>query len=122
MNGKVNEYFKDGKLKHAEEYIEGKLWNRIVYNKIEIIKYEIKDGKGYIKEYYDGKLKYGREYINGQINGKVKEYFKDGKLKFKGEYKEGIMWNIHGYDKNGNLEYEIKNGKGYIKEYVDNDE
>ena len=101
--GKVYEYFKDGKLKYEEEYIEGKIWTRKGYNEIGIIKYEISNGKGYIKKYSNyGKLKFEREYLNGQINGKVKDYYKDGKLKFKGEYKEGIMWNIYGYDKNGN--------------------
>ena len=31
-------------------------------------------------------------------------------------------WNGKGYNKNGNIVYEIKKGKGYIIEYYDNDE
>ena len=47
------------------------------------------------KEYdYNGKLIFEGEYLNGKRNGKGKGYNKDGKL-----------------------EYEIKNGKGFITEY-----
>ena len=41
--------------------------------------YEIKDGKGKIKEYYEnGVLKFEKEYLNGDINGKGKEYYDNG--------------------------------------------
>ena len=32
-----------------------------------------------------------------QKNGKVKEYYKNGKLKFEGEYLNGEIWNGQGY-------------------------
>jgi len=48
---------------------------------------------GKVKEYYDnGILKFEGEYLNGQINGKGKEYNDDGKLKFEGEYLNGKRW------------------------------
>ena len=50
-------------------------------------------------------------------NGKVKEYHNNGKLQFEGEYLNGKRWNGKGYDKNGFLEFEIKNGFGKGKEY-----
>ena len=64
-------------------------------------------------------------YINGELNGKCKEYFDDDdddnkKLLFEGEYKKGKKWNGKGYDINGNIVYELKNGRGYIKEYEPN--
>jgi len=51
--------------------------------------YELKNninGKG--KEYddYDGKLIFESEYLNGEKNGKGKEYYANGNLKFEGEY------------------------------------
>ena len=77
--------------------------------------YEIKDGKGNIKEYnfyskllFEGeylngkrngkgkeynyendKFEFEGEYLNGKKNGKGKEYYKDGKLMFEGEYSNG---------------------------------
>ena len=43
------------------------------------------------KEYYDnGKLKYKGEYLNGEKEGKGKEYYwNNGKLIFEGEYSNG---------------------------------
>ena len=38
-------------------------------------------------------------------------------LLFDGEYLSGRKWNGKGYDINGNLIYEIKNGQGNIREY-----
>jgi len=44
-----------------------------------------KNGKG--KENYDsGTLKYEGEYLNDKRNGKGKEYDRYGKLKYEGEY------------------------------------
>ena len=47
--------------------------------------------------------------------GKGKEYYDNGKLKFEGEYLNGIRWNGKGkrYNKKGKLIYEseYKNGK-----------
>ena len=75
-----------------------------------------RNGKG--KEYnYDGNLIFEGEYLNGKRKGKGKEYYKDNKIKFEGEYFNGLRWNGKGYDSNNNIVYELKNGKGYVKEY-----
>ena len=71
-----------------------------------------KDGKGLVSsEYFKG------EYKNGEINGKVKEYYYDGKLIFEGEYLNGKKWNGKGYNDKNQIIYELKEGKGYMKEY-----
>ena len=73
------------------------------------IEFEIKDGKGYIKEYNDnGRLIFEGEYINGQRNGKGKEYdHGESELKFEGEYLNGQR-NGKGkeYDYDGKLIFE----------------
>ena len=61
------------------------------------------------------------EYLNGDRNGNSKEYYDNGKLEFEGEYLNGKIWNGKGYNIKGILEFEIKDGKGYIEEYNDND-
>ena len=38
-------------------------------------------------------------------------------MKYEGEYKEGKIWNGKGYDINGKLEFEVKDGNGKGKEY-----
>ena len=81
----------------------------------------LKNGKGFIKEYYyDNKLKYEGEYLNGIKNGKGKEFNISGKLIFQGQYLNGKKWNGEGYDLNNEVVYIIKNGKGNIKEYYSN--
>ena len=101
-NGKGSEYtLNTNKLIFEGEYLN---WKR--------------NGKG--KEYdSDGELIFEGEYLNGERNGKGKEYYSDGKLIFEGEYLNGKKWNGQGYNKNGNTDrdYEIKDGKGHIKEY-----
>ena len=61
------------------------------------ITYEINNdinGKG--KEYYwNGNLKFEGEYLNGKRNGKGKEYTEN--LIFEGEYKNVLKWNGKGY-------------------------
>ena len=69
-NGKVKEYYNNGKLKFEGEYLNGK-------------------GKKYNKEC---KLIFEGEYVNGERNGKVKEYYNNGKLIFELEYLNG-KWN-----------------------------
>ena len=52
-----------------------------------------------------------------------KEFYKNGKVKFDGEYLDGKRWNGVGYnpDSNtdGNPEYKILEGKGHVREYND---
>ena len=50
-------------------------------------------------------------------NGKGKEYFYNGKIKFEGKYSYNRKWNGNMYDFNGNLLMKMKNGKGVGKEY-----
>ena len=114
--GYIKDYYNNGELKFEGEYLNGK-----------------KSGKG--KKYYLGELEFEGEYVNGKRNGKGKEFNIDGilifegeyvngkrneigkeynfnkSLLFEGEYFNGKRWNGLGYNINGNLEYEIKNGK-----------
>ena len=79
--------------------------------------YELKDGKGFVKEFNrEGDLLYEGEYINGKRNGKGKTFMQDD-LVFEGEFLDGQEWNGKKYDENGNIEYELKDGKGHVKEY-----
>ena len=48
--------------------------------------------------------------------GYVKKYHPKEGLIFEGEYFNGNKWNGKGYDENGKTIYELKNGKGYVKE------
>ena len=52
--------------------------------------YELINGDGKVKEYWNnGKLLFEGEYLNGKRNGKGKEYDWNGKLEFDGEYLNG---------------------------------
>jgi len=53
------------------------------------------------------------------LDGKFKKYYKNGRISFEGEYKNGNLLNGKINDDNGNI-YEIKNWNGIIKEYHDN--
>ena len=107
-----------------QAYLNGKRWNGKGFDVNNNLIYELKDGKGYIKEYDShGELKFEGEYLNGKRNGKGKEYNNNGKLIFEGEYlngkRNGKGKQYNNY--NGELEYEgeyingERNGKG--KEY-----
>ena len=62
-----------------------------------------RNGKG--KEYYsDGDLKFEGDYLNGLRNGKGKEYGNE-KLIFEGRYLYGKKWEGKGYDNLGNNVY-----------------
>ena len=68
-----------------------KKWNRKGYNKEGNEEYEIKDGKGIIKEYdYWGNLIFEEEYLNGERSGKGKEFIQfKNTLVYEGEYLYG---------------------------------
>ena len=63
-------------------------------------------------------MEFEGEYLNGEKNGKGKEY-KNGRLKFDGEYLNGKKWQGKEFDKDNKIIYELKEGKGHIKE-IDN--
>ena len=58
------------------------------YNKDKKVLYELKNGKGAIKEFCDNNniIVYEGEYLNGEKNGKGKEYDFFTNLEFEGEY------------------------------------
>ena len=95
LNGKRNgtgrEYFIDNILRFEGIYLNGKKWEGKGYDKLNNIVYELKEGKGFIKEYdyENGNLIFEGEYLNGEKNGKGKEYNYFGKLIYEGEYLNG---------------------------------
>ena len=101
--------------------IEDRRWIGIGYryDGCEIIQYKLNNninGKG--KEYYiTGKLEFEGEYLIGRRNGKGKEYNERGQIIFKGEYLNDLKWNGYGYAPFNNIIYELKDGKGFVKEY-----
>ena len=60
------------------EYLNDKIWEGKGYDKNNNIVFELKNGKGLIKEYNnEGDLIFEGEYSNGERHGKGKEYYKD---------------------------------------------
>ena len=115
---KRKEYFFDGKLKFMGKYLNGIRWIGKGYSKIGNIDFEIKEGNGKGKEYYDNdNLKFEGEYLNGQRNGKGKEGYYNDMLKFKAEYFYENKWSGQGYNIIGEIDFEIKEGNGKVKEY-----
>ena len=117
------------------DYLNGKRWTGFQYrdfmNGNNKRKFEIKNGNGFIREFYTYKdcplVCIKCEYKNGEKNGKAEEsYYFSGwdepqKIVFKGEYLNGKKWNgimndytDLGYGDDYNNHYELKNGKGYI--------
>ena len=135
-NGKGKEYDQwNGNVIFEGEYKDNKKWSglgyysRYKYKDKDGVKdrsipiYELKDGKGIIREYgHYGDLSFEGEYENGELNGKYKEYddhYRKGETIFEGECKNGKKWIGKGYDVDIGKEpiYEINNGKGIIKSY-----
>ena len=115
-NGKGKEYDENGKLIFEGEYLNGK-----------------RNIKGNTKEYqfYEGLISlfdinkfliYEGEYSKGKKKGKGKEYYKckNKKIKFEGLFLNGKKWDGIGFDMHDNIQYELNDGKGYIKEYNEN--
>ena len=73
-------------------------------------------GNGKEYDYFTRYLIFEGEYLNGKRNGKGKEYNQKGFLIFEGEYYNDKRWNGKGYNKNNTI-YEMRDGKGYLKEY-----
>ena len=56
------------------------------------------------------------EYLYGcKLKGKEYIY---GRLEYEGEYLNDKKWKGKGYDKNGNIIYELINGNGKVREYT----
>ena len=87
------------------EYLHGKEWNGEITKSLINV-----DSKRLIFRY---------KLLNGEKNGKGVKYYTNHKLKFEGEYLNGKKWNGKGYNIDGNLEFELKNGNGKAKEYYD---
>ena len=75
----------------------------------------MRNGKG--REYYSGILKFEGNFVDGKKNGYGEECDYENRPIFKGEYLNNNKWNGKGYDKNGEIIYEIHNGNGEIKEF-----
>ena len=64
-----------------------------------------------------GELIFEGEYLyNSKKKGKA---FINGKLEFEGDYLFNKKFNGNGFDKNGNIIYQLKDGNGKVKEYND---
>ena len=100
-NGEGKEYY-DKKLIFEGEYKNGKRWSGKIYHQGNKMINFLKDGKGYIKNYFNG----------NQFNN-----FNNNILEFEGDYLYGNKWNGKGYDLNGNIIYQLNNGNGTIREY-----
>ena len=104
-SGKGKEYSYNGILLFEGKYLNGK-----------------RNGKGKKYSYfcYKPALKFEGEYLNGKRHGKGIDYYNGGDyLKFKGEYLYDKKWNGKGYDKYGNIIYELINGNGKLKNMIE---
>ena len=119
--GKLYSPINEDKLQFQGEFRNGKKWDGKIYDYCGKVEYEIKNGNGIgeimLVNYSDevGDCHYIGEYKNGERNGKGKEYDGSSYLIYEGEYLNGKKWNGKGYDTEGNIIYEIKNGNGEIK-------
>ena len=126
LNGKKNgigkEYDDDSNLIFEGEYLKGLRHKGTEYNYKDNLSYKIKNKffRKIIEEHNNNKIKYEVVRLKRKKNGKGKEYYCYGIIKFEGEYLEGLRWNGKGYNKKGELEYELINGNGKVKEYYNN--
>ena len=91
--------------------MNGIRWSGKGYNALGYYEFEMKDGKGMVKEFtYSGYMQFIGEYTNGKRNGKGKEYHYVKNrciIGFEGEYINGLR-NGEGklYLNNGEVEFE----------------
>ena len=125
-NGHGKEFWEERNNNNLNAYIiEGEYLN----NK--------RNGEG--REYVNSKLVFEGKYLNDERNGYGKEYdsnhnvifkgeyfkghkkegkeFINGRLEFEGKYLFDKKFDGKGFDENGNVIYELKNGNGKVKEY-----
>ena len=85
--GKLKKYWSSCQILFDGECLKDKIWNGKGFDEDNEVIFEIKDGKGTIKEYYDNdNIKFEGEINNGEKNGKDKEYNDKEEVIFIGEY------------------------------------
>ena len=124
-NGYGIEYNTNGNVIFEGTFLDGQRWEGFVKEKEngkESFEGEYKNGKrnGKGKEFYyeifkENIIKFDGNYLNGERSGKGIEYFKNGKIKFVGDFLKGGYNNGKGYNINREEIFEIKNGQGNIK-------
>ena len=104
-------------MEYEGEYLCDKKWNGKGYNRKGDAIYELKDGKGKVKEYKEDELIFEGEYINGRRNGRGIEYYSKNKIGFEGEYLEGKQWNGKeiAYNSDGESAFSIDYTEGKSK-------
>ena len=139
-NGKGREYYENGKVKFDGNYLNGlKNGKGIEFYDENHMSYDgeffngLRNGEG---EEYKGSLYFKGVYKNGKVikgifsdpetwsreilvlnDEMTKEYYCNGNLHFEGEFNEGVKWNGVIYNDKGEKEFEIKEGKGFGKEF-----
>ena len=123
-NKKSQEYNDKGDIISIREYLSEKMseFGKDYFNGILIFEGEYKEskrnGKGKEYNYYTKKILFEGEYKNGKRNGKGIEYDShSGKIIFEGEFISNIKWSGKGYNEKNEVEYEIKDGTGKVKEF-----
>ena len=101
------EYYINETKKYEGEYRENKYWNGFIFGKLQKKSYEIKLGKGKIKEFHEnGNLFYEGDINEGIKNGFGKIFDENGHLIYEGNFINGIKYGDgKEYNKNGDLKY-----------------
>ena len=108
----------EGEFKNGKRNGPGKIFNYLTNKLLFEGEYINGEKNGLGKDYNNyGELLFSGEYKNSIRTGKGKEYFNNGVILFDGEYLNGKKYNGYGYDINGELQYELKEGQGNIIEY-----
>ena len=121
-NGKGNEYNKNDELVfEGEYYFDFKLKGKLFIDNYEI--HELINDNEKIKEFdnNNNNLKFEIEYINDTKNGKGKEYYANGRIKFEGVYVDDKQWKgkESTFDINGFLQSEKDFVNGKIEKQKD---
>ena len=121
---KWKEYNNNGDIISIREYLNEKNheYGKDYYNGILIFEGEYKNDLRYGKckeyNYYTKKILFEGDYKDGKRNGKGIEYDSlTGKIIFEGEFISNKKWSGKGYNEKNEIEYEIKDGTGKVKEY-----